>query len=260
LFLKKKLRALGALRGECVLLLFACARAAPVGPPPDAVELLERARAAHRVPETMACDAKAFVDAPQNGGRFALHIAVKRPASIHLEALSPLGDPAAVLVADKGRFALLDLRNNVFYRGPATPENLSRLLPAPLRDEELVALLTGAIPDLPGSTPQSSRRQGDGYLLVLSSGGQLQEIDLGGDLRVVEVRRKTAEGALIWAVHLDEHDDRSGAQVPRLLHLTAPAARTEVDLRLRNVQTGLPAPPSMFFLGPPPGMRVEDVR
>jgi outer membrane biogenesis lipoprotein LolB len=235
------------------IFLLSCAHAPPQGPAPDAVELFERARAAHQVPQTMMCDAKAFVDARQNGGRYALHIAVRRPASIHIEALTPLGDPAAVMVADQGRFALLDLRSNVFYRGPASPENLSRLLPAPLRDEELVALLTGAIPELPGGQPQSVRRQGDGFLLVLSSPGESQEIDLGADLRVNEVRRKG------WTVHLDEHDDKSGAQVPRLLHLSAPSAHTEVDLRLRNMETGLPPPSGAFLLGVPPGMRVEEV-
>jgi hypothetical protein len=208
----------------------------------------------------MACDAKAFVDAPQNGGRYALHIAVRRPASIHIEALSPLGDPVAVLVADKGRFALLDLRNNVFYRGPASPENLSRLLPAPLRDEELVALLTGAIPELPGGQPASVKRDGDGYLLVLTAVSEMQEVALGGDLRVNEVRRKLSQGAPLWTVHLDEHDDRSGAQVPRLLHLSSPGTHTEVDLRLRNMETGLPPPSGAFQLGVPQGMRVEDVR
>ncbi|HEX9578319.1 MAG TPA: DUF4292 domain-containing protein [Myxococcales bacterium] len=230
-----------------------------MGPAPDAVELFERAREAHKVPQTMACDAKAFVDAPQNGGRYALHIAVRRPASIHIEALSPLGDPVAVLVADKGRFALLDLRNNVFYRGPASPENLSRLLPAPLRDEELVALLTGAIPELPGAHPSSVKREGDGYLLVLTAASEMQEVALGGDLRVNEVRRKLSQGAPLWTVHLDEHDDRSGAQVPRLLHLSSPGTHTEVNLRLRNMETGLPASPRMFFLDPPQGMRIEDV-
>jgi hypothetical protein len=165
-----------------------------------------------------------------------------------------------VLVADKGRFALLDLRNNVFYRGPASPENLSRLLPAPLRDEELVALLTGAIPELPGAYPSSVKREGDGYLLVLRAASEMQEVALGGDLRVNEVRRKLAQGSPLWTVHLDEHDDRSGAQVPRLLHLSSPGTNTEVDLRLRNMETGLPPPSGAFQLGVPQGMRVEDVR
>ena len=237
-------------------------RAPPVvtGPPPDPGALYIQVKKAHAVPQTLSADAKAFVEAPQNGGRYNLHIALKRPGSLRFEALSPTGDPAAVLVADQGKFALLDLRDNVFYRGPASPENLSRLIPAPLRDEELVALLTGDIPELPGGRPDSVKRDGDGYQLVLSSLRLRQEVTLGGDLRVVQVRRFDLQDNLLWAVGLDEHDDSSGAQVPRLLHLDAPLGKTKVDLRLRNTLTGKPPPSGAFLLGVPPGMRVEEVQ
>jgi hypothetical protein len=243
-------------------LLFAGCPKPPLvsGPPPDPGALYIQARKAHGVPETLTCDAKAFVEAPENGGRYALHVSVKRPASLRIEALSPMGDPAAVLVADQGRFALLDLRNNVFFRGPATPENLSRLIPAPLRDEELVALISGDIPELPGGRPDSAARDGDGYRLVIGSARLRQEVTLGADLRVVQVRRFDAKNELIWSVVLDEHDDSSGAQVPRLLHLEAPLGKTRVDLRLRNILAGKPPPSGAFLLGPPPGMRVEEVQ
>jgi hypothetical protein len=230
------------------------------GPPPDPGALYFQIKKAHGVPETLSCDAKAFVEAPENGGRYALHLSVRRPASIRIEALTPMGDPAAVLVADQGRFALLDLRNNVFYRGPATPENLSRLIPAPLRDDELVSLITGDIPELPGGRPSRATREGDGYRLTTSSARLRQEVTLGGDLRVVLVRRFDASDNLLWSVGLDEHDDSSGSQVPRLLHLEAPAGKTRVDLRLRNVLNGKPPPSGAFLLGVPPGMRVEEVQ
>jgi hypothetical protein len=244
-----------------LLLLTACPKPEVIsGPPPDPGALYIQAKKAHGVPETLSCDAKAFVDAPQNGGRYALHVSVKRPASIRLEAITPMGDPAAVLVADQGRFALLDLRNNVFYRGPATPENLSRLIPAPLRDDELVSLITGDIPELPDSRPDSAERDGDGYRLVVASPRMRQEVTLGGDLRVVEVRRFDAQHNLLWSVGLEEHDDSSGAQVPRLLHLDAPPGRIKVDLRLRNVLAGKPPPSGAFLLGVPPGMKLEEVQ
>ena len=245
-----------------LLLLATACPTAPVvtGPPPDPGALYIQAKKAHGVPETLSCDAKAFVDAPENGGRYALHISVKRPASIRMEAITPMGDPAAVLVADRGAFALLDLRNNVFYRGPSTPENLSRLIPAPLRDDEIVSLITGDIPELPDSRPDSAARNGDGYRLVIVSPRMKQEVLLGGDPRVVEVRRFDAKDRLLWSVGLDEHDDASGAQVPRLLHLDAPPGRIKVDLRLRNVLAGKPPPSGAFLLGVPPGMRVEEVQ
>lgn len=243
-----------------LLPLAACARAALVaGPAPEPAALLAQARAAHALPQTLTCDAKAFVEARQNGGRYALHISVRRPASLRIEALTPLGDPAAVLVADGGRFALLDLRNGVFYKGPATPANLSRLIPAPLRDEELVSLVTGAIPELPGGVPQAAKRKGDGYLLTIASPRIVEEVELGGDLRVLAVRR-SHEGTLLWSVTLDEHDDSSGAQLPRLIHLDAPLGEEKVDLRLRDILTGKPPPQGAFLLGVPQGMRVEEVQ
>lgn len=241
-------------------LLFACAHARPpAGPPPDPAATLAQVEKAHAVPQTLSCDAKAFVDAPENGGRYSLHLSVSRPGSIRIEALLPTGDPAAVMVADQGRFALMDLRNGVFYRGPATPRNLSRLLPAPFTPEELVSLLTGAIPALPSARPVSSGREGDAILLTLASAGLAEQVTLGGDLRVLRARRSGGKGELLWDVVLDEHDDSSGAQVPRLLHLDAPATKTRVDLRLRNVVAGKPPPQGAFLLGVPHGMRVEEV-
>jgi hypothetical protein len=244
-----------------LLLLAACPGAQVVsGPPPDPGALYIQVKKAHGVPATLSCDAKAFVEAPENGGRYALHISVKRPASIRMEAINPIGDPVAVLVADQGRFALLDLRENVFYRGPSTPENLSRLIPAPLRDDEIVSLITGDIPELGDARPDSAARDGDGYRLVIVSPRMRQEVTLGGDLRVVGVRRFDSRDNLLWTVTLDEHDDSSGAQVPRLLHLEAPPGKIKVDVRLRNLLAGKPPPAGAFLLGVPPGMRVEEVQ
>ena len=215
----------------------------------------------------MSCDAKAFVEAPENGGRYSLHIAARRAQSLRIEALTPLGDPAAVLVADAGRFALLDLRHDVFYRGSSSPENLSRLLPAPLRADELVSLLTGAFPELPAAEPVLLERAGDGWHLRLSTVapgtttilGYVQDLWLGTDLRIGEVRRSTTGGALLWTVRLDEFDDSSGVLLPRLIHLSVPEKKTEIDLKLKNLLAQKPPPGGAFLLGVPQGMRVEEL-
>ena len=261
---KRNLRALraSAVRFGCCFFLLVAGCPKPqlvAGPAPEAEALYAQAQAAHRAPQTLSCDGKAFIEAPENGGRYALHLSVKRPASIRIEALTPIGDPAAVLVADQGRFALLDLRHNVFYRGPATPQNLSRLIPAPFTADELVSLITGAIPELRDARPRSARREGDGYQLTLAAPGVVQQVRLGGDLRVEKVRRTTERGDLLWEVDLDEHDDASGSQLPRLLHLDAPLGKTKVDLRLRNLVAGKPPPSGAFLLGVPQGMQVEEV-
>jgi hypothetical protein len=258
-----------ALRLALVLALAGCAHGWR-GPVPDAPTLWEQAQAAHRLPETLTAEAKAFVDAPENAGQYGLNLSVKKPASLRIEALTPLGDPAAVLVAHEGRFAMLDLRNNVFYRGPSTPENLSRLLPAPLRDDELVSLVLGGIPELPGAVPVAVRRDGGEVRLILSTAPRAgdanaltQEVQLAEDLRVLEVRRIAAGGPqprLLWSVRLDDHDGSSGQQVPRLLHLAVPDRRTEVDLHLRDLLVGRPPPSRAFALLPPPGVSVRELQ
>ena len=239
------------------LLLWGCPHRAPapqVGDL-DAAALWDRVLAAQaQGPATLTAVAKAFVDAPENGGRYSLHLSVKRPASLRVEALTPLGDPAAVLVADEGRFALFDLRRNAFYRGPSTPENLSRLFPLPLRDDELVALFLGGVPELRGGRPASAAREGDGFRIVQRAGAEEQELFVHrDDLRTLRVRR----GA--WTVTLEEHDAKGGRPLPRVVKLSMPDRRIAIDLRLRGVEVGLPPPRSAFALAPPRGVPVEDL-
>ncbi|HEY2029194.1 MAG TPA: DUF4292 domain-containing protein [Myxococcales bacterium] len=247
------------IRGGSLLLLAACATAkVATGPAPAPSALYEQVKDAHKGPSTMTCDAKAFVQAPQNSGRYELHVAVARPDSIRIEALTPVGDPAAVLVATGGKFSLMDLRNNVFYRGPATARNLARLLPVALRPEELVAVLTGGVPELPGGEPQSSNREGDTSVLTFASGGTVQTVTLGSDLRVLQVRRTLGADKLLWEIKLDQHDDASGLAL--LLQFAAPEVKTQVDLRLRNLATGKELPNTAFELAVPKGIRIEEVR
>src|SRR5207253_9657096 len=183
---------LALLRGAAALAaaLAACKQGPPPsGPPLDPVTLLAQVEKIHAEPQTLSASGKAAVDAPQNGGRYQIQLVVRRPASLRIAALDPLGNPAALLVADGGRFALLDLRNNVFSRGPSTPQNLSRLIPEPLRDEELVSLFLGTMPHLPNARPVEAHRAGDGSMLRLAAGDVTQDVFLGADLRVNQVRR-----------------------------------------------------------------------
>ena len=248
------------LAAACALLgAFGCKQGPPpAGPPLDAAALLQQIEKAHAQPETLSASGKAAVDAPKNGGRYQIQVVVRRPASLRIAALDPLGNPAALLVADGGRFALLDLRNNVFFRGPSTPENLSRLIPQPLRDDEIVSLLLGAMPQLRGGRPGEAHRAGDGSVLTLVAGELKQEVSIGSDLRIDHVRRFRG-GTLWWEVTLDDFDDASGQQMPRRLHVVVPSERIDVDLQLKERVWGKPTSPAAFQLAPPKGAKIEDV-
>ncbi len=291
---------LGAAALLCAACLAACQHAQAAGPAPasaipalaadpallarqrvEAAALLDRVNAAHLLPATLSADAKAFVDAAEGGGRYGLIVAVRRPDSLRIDALLPWGDPAATLVAHQGRFFLRDERAHVFLRGRSTPRNLARLLPAPLRDDELIALLCGAVPELPGASPVRLEDAGDGnQRIVLSTlpseglsalRGFGQQVTVGRDLRVLEVSRSIAGGGgggaqqLLWAAKLEEHEQLGGGMVARLLHLHIPKESSgeskdiEIDLKLKNILAGKPPPAAAFTLVPPAGMRVEEL-
>jgi len=233
--------------------------------------VLQKAGAAG--PQTMTATSKAFVDAKVNGGKYALQISVRAPRSLRIEALTPLGDPAAVLVTDQGRFALFDLRRNEFFRGPSTPGNLSRLFPVPLRDEELVAIFLGRVPELPGGRPVrwEDLPGQDAFKLTFSQaadgektpGALVQEVVVhAGDRRVLDVRRYPASGSAqqpLWSVQLEDHDDSSGAQLPRVVKLSVPAEKILLDLRIREQMTGKPPPYNAFAIQPPRGVEVIEL-
>ena len=78
------------------VVLAACKQAAPpAGPPLEAAALLQQVEKAHAEPQTLSASGKAAVDAPQNGGRYQIQLVLRRPASLRIAALDPLGNPAA---------------------------------------------------------------------------------------------------------------------------------------------------------------------
>jgi len=70
------------------------------------------------------------------GGHFKAReqLVVRRPASIRVEAMSPLGI-ALVVAADGGQVAVFDPSKNTLMRGPATAETFDRFARIPMRPE-----------------------------------------------------------------------------------------------------------------------------
>jgi hypothetical protein len=242
-----------------------------------AESLLVRVRQAHQKPVTVTGDAKAFVDAAENGGRYALMFAVQRPDSLHIDALLPWGEPAASLVTSQGKMAFRDDRQKKFYRGTSNPRNLSLLLPAPLADTELIALMTGSLPELPGGEASSVEDAGDGRQRLLirtippgltTLRGYTQSALIGRDLTVLEVSRFLEGGKkpeLIWAATLEEQGGADVPGLPGLIHMHIAASSVgqsrdvDIDLRLKNLIADHAAPPAAFTLRPPAEMSIIEL-
>jgi hypothetical protein len=198
-----------------------------------------------------------------------------RPASLRIDALLPWGEPAATLVAHEGLFFYRDERRKQFLRGPSTPANLARLLPAPLTDDELCALFAGDLPDLPGAELLAARADGARVRFLSGRGpddapafrGRSQEALVEGGNLLEVLRRIGGPGSpLLWAASLADHEVEGGYSLPRLIRLRVPketsceAQDIAIELRIKSVQPGAAPAPAAFTLQPSPGMELLNLR
>jgi hypothetical protein len=238
-------------------------------PPPDLsrdpAELLAAVRAAQGRVARVQGSAKVHVDSPEVSGWVDEFVAAEKPDRVRLETRDFFGNVAAVLVADGGRFALYDARQRVYYRGEATPENVSRLLPLALPPADLAVLLCGSAPLVEGPAREVEAR---GARLLLRLGGASAEQELAvGEEAAVEasrVRRPAATpaggGGADHDLEFDTFRRRGGIRFPTAARLAAPAAGVRLELRWKeDLEVNGPPDPALFRLEPPRGARVVDL-
>jgi hypothetical protein len=244
------------------LVLGACARRPP---PPDLsmdpALLLGQVREAQARVVSIQGEATVRVESPDFSGALRQWIAAEKPDRLHVEALDFFGNPAAVMVTDGGRFALYDARARVLYRGEATPENLSRLVPVALTPEELATVLCGSAP-IAAAVPAAAEA-GDGVVrLRLEAAGRIQTLDVGARAAVERSRLRGADGARVpGAVDLSfaAFQVLGTVRFPREVKLASEGPHVEVRLAWREPELNAPVDPALFRLEPPRGARVVDL-
>lgn len=237
-------------------------------PPPDLsrdpTELLAAVRAAQGRVARVQGSAKVRLESPRASGWVDEFVAAEKPDRVRLETRDFFGNVAAVLVADGGRFALYDARQRVYYRGEATPENVSRLLALALPPADLAVLLCGSAPLVEGA-PREVEVRGSQLLLRLGGASAEQELAVGEEAAVEEsrVRRLAAApggGGAEYDLELDGFRRRGGVRFPTAARLAAPAAGVRLELRWKEDLEVNGAPdPALFRLEPPRGARVVDL-
>jgi hypothetical protein len=239
--------------------LLACA---PRRPPPDLsldpAALLEQVRRTQGHVESVQGEASVRVEASGRSGTVPAFVAATRPDRLHLETLDFFGNPVAVLVTADGRMALYDAREKVLYRGAATRENVARLVPVPLTPAELVEVLCGSVPLLPGAPTRAD--PGRGFVtLVLAEGELVQTLRIGRGATVQrsEIRGPGGRPPGTYDVAFDDFRAFQGGRFPEKASLAASEAR--VRLHWKDVQPNAMVDPALFRLAPPRGARVVEL-
>lgn len=170
---------------------------------------------------------------------------VERPRSVRVDVLSPFG-LALALGTDGSMLWIFPPSEGVRYQGPATPENLTRFLGAPVAIEDLVDILLGAPPRRVPVAPMTAVWSGEAWRVSVPHAHGVQVLTVDPETgAVVEAVEHGADGAGEVRVRFD--DRRDG--FPHSIDVVAPAI--EVDARLRYGEVDFnPVVDDAVFRGP----------
>ncbi len=230
----------------------------PEGPIDDPEKLFQLVNRSQENLVTLQGDAKLHVSSPQGSGTLSMFVAISRPGLIHMETFDFFNRPVAALVSDGQRFGLYQTEGNVFYKGPASPENVSRFLPVVLPSEELVAVMLGQVPFIPAErkTLELDRKEGV-YVLQLVRGGVTQTLRVHP--KFYRVVRSEVRGVPGYDLAFDDFKEQGAVVFPKEVKLMAEVAQTELRLHYSDVALNGPPDLTLFELEPPEGARVVEV-
>lgn len=243
------------------VLIAGCALTAPSisTPPPETSKpefsqvqesiqaLIERAR------RFDSMQAEAVMGYEGGGQRLKIReeIAIKRPANMRVEALTPFG-VGAVVVANGPRLAIYEPSENTFYRGASTANTLSRFARIPLPPTQAINVLMGLLPDDKAdfSSPQSVRTEGD---LVIATyalpDATVDELGFsGGELQMVRAGGKSGRPA--YEVHYDDYRDIGGLQFAHKLEASFLNTGTHLTVKYSTVVVNPTLDDAQFVLVP----------
>jgi outer membrane lipoprotein-sorting protein len=224
-------------------------------PAPDATALLAEVDASDARVATLQSQAKAHVDARGKKGNVQMFVAVAAPASVHLEVLDFFGKPNGILISDGKQFVMLASDTGTWLRGPATAENVSRVLPVALPPDQLVAMLLGRAPRLPDASPMLVvDPENNVFRVTLKAGDQTQELWVDPTRR--RVVRSQVDGPGAYTLTFDGFEDVRGAPFPRSISF---AGAGSVALQYTDLRLGEQPGPALFVPQPPEGVPVEQL-
>jgi outer membrane lipoprotein-sorting protein len=244
------------------LVAFAACRPPPphgqdLTPLPSPEKALQMVQAEGRARRSMRAEGRVTYFGDSGRVRLKTVLVVERPGRFRVETISPLEQPIDVMASDGERVWLLS--NGKLSEGPATPENIARLLPVPLRADELVDTMLGGVPTSERFLPKDLRWTEDHARWVLSMDGQsgeTAELAIDPDkLRVESATLRRPDGEVRLVLRFDDFEALADkGSFPRKIVLEMPKPKAqEVTIKLQEVEVNVDIPPTVLRLEPPPG-------
>jgi hypothetical protein len=236
----------------------------PRVPPPDLsldpAALAGQVLAAQGRIRSVRGEVRIAIDTKQLSGTVPALVAAEKPDRVLVQTLDFFGNTVAVLAAADGKLSLYDARARVVYRGPATPENLARLVPVPLSPAALVEILCGSAPLVTGEPV--SAEPGRGWVtLRISGGARTEDLRIGPGARVLRasVRVGGQPGPGAYDLEFGAFDALEGLDFPAEVSLSAESPRVRMKVTWSDAEPNATLDQKTFTPRIPAGVRVVEL-
>jgi outer membrane lipoprotein-sorting protein len=246
------------------LAFFACrpqpVKPAEMRPLPAPADALNELRQKSGDRKNLRALARVTYFGPKGRARVKAALLAERPSSFRVETISPFEQPLDVMASDGTKLWLLSEQR--LREGPATPENISRLLPLAMNPEEVVDTLLGGVPTSSRFTPKTLEWAEDGEHWVLTLDDGMEE-----SLLIIDPVKKVVEKMTLGApgrkprlsVEFEDFEriGNSAAELPHKIHIELPDRGLDVRIKLDDAEVDVPLAADLFRIAAPPGIEPE---
>lgn len=222
---------------------------------------VEELMAALRANRTEALRVQGTIDMRRADKRVKAHMLylARRPAWLRFETMSFFDQPLSILVSDGMRFSAWDMQHGRFVTGPATPANISQIIPVPMDGPEVAGILMGDPPWILYAQARIRLEPERGPIeLELTNARERQLVWIDPLLlRPVKVRLER-EGQLVYSLVFEDWRLSEGRPlVPEKIEFEMPAEQIRLRIRIREADQNPVLPDALFVLEPPAGTPIE---
>lgn len=212
-----------------------------------------------RALQSLQSDAVMEYTGPSDHVKAREALAVRRPSSLRVEAMSPFG-VALILAAQDTRLEIFEPSNNTFMRGTASAATLARFARIPMAPRDAVGLLMGIVPEAQNTAhPDSVTTNGALTVLgYLAHDGSRRELSFESD-QLVDVRRIGSDRMIDYEIHYADYHDIGGVMFAYSVAADFPSSQTTVSFIYKRPIINGTIPDSTFVLTPGPRAKQVDI-
>lgn len=224
----------------------------------DAAELYDRLLFFGAATRELRGMADVDIRTPDGERHAAQVLLLQAPDRFRVETLGMFGPPLMTMTSDGEQFAVVIPGRAQYYRGAATPENLSRFVPFPFAGDQLVGTLLGRLPLLKHVRKEvQTDRLGHAVLTLTTADALTQSITFDSELR--PIRADYFRDGAAWLTISYQRFGTPPAIAPRSVDVELPQEDLVVSIRWNDMEFNPGIEPKMFNLEFPAGADVREL-